>query len=365
MDELTPRQLIDLLAQYKEQNESLASCVRVLCYLMKDFSFDMAELNSDEFKARIDELVASLDAADSPKTVRRAFEKGKDSILAFIAREKTYLNDRESEFKNIIEFLRKTLANVVGENRTFNSELYEQNLRMEKLVHIDDIRKIKESLQLEVVKMQATIQAKQANDAKRIDVLSKEIEILRTSLQGYKDAATIDSLTRAANRLAFDNEIKTALEQAEVHRKPVSLLMCDVDDFKGFNTKHGHQMGDLVLQVFVAKSRTILRDTDMIARYGGDEFAVILPGTNLRQALKIGRRICDVVSEAKYVHETPAGKTEFTFTSSVGVAEFHKTDKVKSLIGRADKAMYAAKYAGKGCVRTEKDLTEDVQRKAA
>ena len=146
------------------------------------------------------------------------------------------------------------------------------------------------------------------------------------------------------------------------YQRPLSLLMCDIDDFRGFNTAHGHQMGDLVLQVFVAKCKSMLREGDMIARYGGDEFTIVLPGASLKQALAVARRLCAAVSSAAYIHETQTGKMEFSFSASIGVAEVHQYDKMNTLIERADKAMYAAKNAGKACVRSEKDLSKADQR---
>lgn len=358
-EELSPRKMSELVDKCREQADYMLSCVRVLFYLVKDFSFALVETNADDFTKRIDDTVNALDAADSPKAMQSAFSSGKESIIKIIAREKEQIAARESELKKMIEFLRGTLTSVIGENRDFNNKLYEQNIRMEKIVHLDDIRKIKESLMVEVKQMQTIIQDKQANDAKRIEKLSVEVKDLRASLQEYKGAASTDALTKAANRFAFDAHVRACVEQAEMHRSPLSLFMCDIDDFKGFNTDHGHQMGDLVLQVFVAKCKSVLREGDLIARYGGDEFAVVLQGTNLKQAMSVAKRLCGAVSGARYIHETAAGKTEFSFTCSVGVSSSRRYDKVNALIERADKALYAAKHAGKGCVKSEKDLTKE------
>jgi len=361
-EELSPRKMSELVDKCREQADYMLSCVRVLFYLIKDFSFALVETNADDFTKRIDDTVNALDAADTPKAMQSAFNSGKESIIEFITREKEQIAARESELKKMIEFLRSTLTNVIGENREFNNNLYEQNIRMEKIVHLDDIRKIKESLMVEVKQMQVVIQDKQSNDAKRIDTLSHEVKDLRASLKEYKGAATTDALTKAANRLAFDTQIRSSVEHAEMNHKPFSLLMCDIDDFRSFNTDHGHQMGDLVLQVFVAKCKSVLRQTDMIARYGGDEFTILLPGANLKLAMGIARRLCAAVSGARYIHETAAEKTEFSFTCSVGVSSSRRYDKVNTLIERADKALYAAKHAGKGCVWSEKDLSKADQR---
>lgn len=361
-EELSPRKMSELVDKCHEQADYLLSCVRILLYLIKDFSFALVEAKAEDFKEHIDEVLNALDAADSPKAAQRAFDSGKDTIIKFIALEKQYLADKETELKKIIEFLHNTLTSVVGENQDFNNQLYEQNLRMEEIVQLDDIRKIKESLMSEVATMRTSIQTKQVSDTKRIETLSREVEVLRVSLQDYKGVAATDPLTKAATRLAFDTHIRACVEQFEIRRRPMSLLMCDIDDFRGFNNAHGHQMGDLVLQVFVAKCKSMLREGDMIARYGGDEFTIVLPGTSLKQALAAARRLCTAVSAAAYIHETQREKVEFSFSASIGVAEVHQHDKINTLIERTDKAMYAAKNAGKACVRSEKDLSKADQR---
>jgi diguanylate cyclase len=364
-DELTHQQMIELVEKHREQSDYMRSCVRVLCYLIKDFTFDLTEIDADDFKKRIDDLVNDLNAADSPKSLQRTFGSGKESIIDFIAREKRYLSDRESEFKGIIDFLRQTIKTFVGESEAFNSQLYEQNLRMGKLNQLDDIRRLKESLQAEVASMRTSIQDKQSSDSRHLEKLVREVEVLRSSLQEYKGAATTDALTQAANRLAFDTFLRSCVEQAEIHHKRLSLLICDIDDFRTFNTRFGHQIGDIVLQLFVTKCRSILRDTDMVARYGGDEFAIVLPNTNLQQAQRIANRICSEVAGARYAHETKSGRLEFGFTTSIGLSEIHRYDTVISMIERADKSLYASKNAGKGCTRTEKDLPKDALTRVA
>lgn len=355
-DELTRKEIIELAEQYHEMSEYMRSCLRVLCYLIKDFSFDLDEVQAEDFKQRMDDLVNQISTAESPKAMRKAFDSGKESIIAFITKEKQYLTERESELKGIIDLLKNNIQGLVGQSQTFNTELYEQNMRMGRLAQLDDIRRLKESLQAELAKMQKTIQDKQSNDTKRLEVLMREVEVLRSSIQDYKGAAMTDPLTKAANRLAFDTHIRSCVEQGEMHHQRFALLVCDIDDFREFNTRFGHQIGDIVLQLFVAKCKSILRNVDMVARYGGDEFAIVLPRVNLKQAQRIASRICEAVAGNRYVHNTTSGKLEFNFSVSIGVSEMHRFDTVQAVIDRADKSLYAAKKEGKGCTRNEKQL---------
>ena len=182
--------------------------------------------------------------------------------------------------------LRNGLSGLIGDTQNFNSRIYDQNVRMEALTQLDDIRKIKESLKTEVSAMKLIIQEKQSIDSKRIDSLSREITILRSSLEQVKDASQMDAMTGAYNRMTLDSRIQWMIQRSQIVWSPVSLMMCDLDDFKRINDTYGHLVGDRVLKGFVQECKTMFRSDDFIARYGGEEFAVLLPGITLRKALK-------------------------------------------------------------------------------
>ncbi len=364
-EEMSPKQIAEVAESYKDQSNYLLSCLRQLAYLMKEATIESPEIDSDGFRKRVDDMVNGLDKAETTRDLQKSFDGGKETMIAFIKKEKKYFEDKDGELKKLIDFLRSTLTSVMGENRSYNGELYEQNLRIGKLTELDDIRKIKESLKAEVATMQKTIRAKQENEEARANKLAREVALLRNSLEEYKGAAMTDPLTKASNRLGFDTDIRRCVEEAELQRRPLSLLMCDIDDFRSFNTRYGHQAADVVLQVFVAKCKAALREPDIVARYGGDEFAIILPNTKLKEAVRVAQRICQTIASNSYAYEGQNTKTEFSFTCTIGVGESHKRDKATAIIERADKAMYVAKNAGKGCVRSEKDILEETQAKAA
>ena len=355
-EDITPQQLRDLVGDYKDQNEVMLSAVRILCYFIKDFTFDIADINSDGFKKKIDELVDRLKTAESAREVLKSLDAAKKWITDFIEIEREYLSNCDTEMKKMVDMLRDSLKDLVGEDQVFTTRMEEQNARMGKLLQLDDIRQLKQGLSTEIDAMRQAIQTKQACDSKRIEKLSKEVEVLRLSVEEYKTASMMDALTGASNRLAFDTFIRAQMQVSELRRKPLCMLMCDLDDFKKLNDTLGHRIGDVALQTFARECQSVVRDSDMVARYGGEEFALILPGSTLKVAQQVAQRIRDNVAVKRYICKEGDKSIEFKMTVSIGAAELDKRDTLSTFVSRADKALYFAKQSGKNCVKSETEL---------
>ena len=142
--------------------------------------------------------------------------------------------------------------------------------------------------------------------------------------------------------------------------KPFSLLLCDLDNFKNINDTHGHLVGDAVLSVFVAECRTLLREEDYIARYGGDEFVIILHGANLGNAVKKANAICNLLSAKLHRFSGQDISVQIQMGVSIGVAEAHRRDSMESVIERADAALYYAKQRGRNRVASEREAKREM-----
>jgi diguanylate cyclase len=181
--EITPEILSRHLDECRQRVQALRQAAGSLVFFLKEFPADIPEIGTDEFKTRLDQIAGNfLEDLPAPALIR-AFSDHKLFVLDFISREKDYIQQKEAELKNIIELLRNGLSGLIGDTRDFNTRIYDQNVRMEALTQLDDIRKIKESLKTEVSAMKQIIQEKQSTDSRRIDSLSKEITILRSSLE--------------------------------------------------------------------------------------------------------------------------------------------------------------------------------------
>ena len=173
-----------------------------------------------------------------------------------------------------------------------------------------------------------------------------QLEATKQELLALNDAlerqATTDALTGLKNRIAFQNSILEMIALAERQGSTLSLLLVDVDHFKRVNDQRGHQEGDRVLKAVAAALDASVRDQDIVARFGGEEFAVLLPHTDLDAAT--------VVAETLRCACHDAAPIEPKLTVSIGVATFAGGDTEVTLIGRADEALYAAKAQGRNRV---------------
>jgi diguanylate cyclase (GGDEF)-like protein len=162
--------------------------------------------------------------------------------------------------------------------------------------------------------------------------------------QQLLDMVLTDPLTGAYSRRHFDDSLRQEFERADSPVQPLSLLLIDLDQFKPVNDTYGHRTGDLVLIEVAKRLRGCTRGSDIVCRYGGDEFAVISPGSSVDAALRIADRARAAVSETAYSHDT----TTIRLGCSIGIASLPHPDirSFADLALRADAALIAAKRAG-------------------
>ena len=156
--------------------------------------------------------------------------------------------------------------------------------------------------------------------------------------------ARVDELTGLANHRHFQESLALEGDRMRRFRRPLALAMIDVDHFKAFNDTYGHQLGDEVLRAVAGAVREVVRSTDVPARYGGEELAVVLPDTDLDGAFAAGEQIRRAVEAVRV--EWPGG-APLRVTVSVGVAAGEPQAPGAALIAAADAALYAAKRGGR------------------
>jgi len=188
----------------------------------------------------------------------------------------------------------------------------------------------------------------EANEKLQNELRSAEAKLAEqaAALQSQMEMARTDALTGALNRRAFDDEILRRVSEYQRYRTPVSLLLFDIDHFKKFNDTYGHQTGDDVLCHVACTLSMVMRDVDLVCRYGGEEFAVILPATEAPGAILAAERARTAIE--RMVVEVNG--QQLRVTASCGVAEALPSEEVETLIARADQGLYASKKAGRNCV---------------
>jgi diguanylate cyclase (GGDEF)-like protein len=182
----------------------------------------------------------------------------------------------------------------------------------------------------------------ESEQAKKIAV-KKQVEI-ESVLAQADEVSNTDALTFLSNRRQIIRELQNEIQRAERYKSQLSISMLDVDHFKNINDTYGHDVGDLVLREIAKQLRDHIRVADMVGRYGGEEFLILLPNTLVEDAAEQALRLCGYVREAQIC----VNEKIVRVTISIGVAQFrHGTDTWHTLLSRADTAMYAAKQAGR------------------
>lgn len=165
-------------------------------------------------------------------------------------------------------------------------------------------------------------------------------------------AATMDPLTSLFNRRYFATRIEEEIERARRYSLELSLLLIDVDDFKRLNDELGHLAGDYLLRQIAEVLKRSVRVFDVCTRYGGEEFAILMPGSGVNNALIVAERIRSRVEQAS--REAGPLPAHMRITVSLGLATLASDASPQELIARADRALYRAKAEGKNCVRVER-----------
>jgi diguanylate cyclase len=180
----------------------------------------------------------------------------------------------------------------------------------------------------------------------RLEQAELKLQAHQRQLQNVASAARTDSLTGLLNRRTLDDEIGRCLSDFRRRHRPAVLMMLDVDHFKRFNDEHGHVVGDVVLKHVADVLLAHCRETDVVARFGGEEFTVLLPGATVGAVLERAERTRAAVGQHPVLIE---GKS-LRVTASAGLAELGPQDNGLTWLARADAALYAAKHYGRNCL---------------
>lgn len=169
---------------------------------------------------------------------------------------------------------------------------------------------------------------------------------MRLSENRLIDLATIDPLTDVYNRRSFTDMSETQIERCKRQKHPLCMAMMDLDHFKLVNDYYGHAIGDLVLILFANEAKLYTRSYDILGRYGGEEFALCLPGLDLQQGIETAERIVEKTANLPHLE----GSKKLPITVSIGIVEMQADDDFATLIKKSDDALYLAKQAGRNCV---------------
>ncbi|MEJ6121525.1 diguanylate cyclase [Vibrio sp. 2-Bac 85] len=205
--------------------------------------------------------------------------------------------------------------------------------------------------QLSLFKQNQQLELGNTTLEKLISIKTEQLEAKNKQLEEkileIERLANTDSLTNIANRKKFEEALNSEISRANRYEHALSFVIFDIDHFKLINDSFGHKIGDQVLQNMASVVVNNIRDIDVFARWGGEEFVLILPCITIEAALNFSERLRQLISQ------TELSKGVY-ITCSFGVSEYHNTDTVEDLFHRADQALYRVKNNGRNSVQCEK-----------
>ena len=263
--------------------------------------------------------------------------------------EKGFVVERLDSYRDVVEELLAGLRTIGERDQTTASQVKERLVAVETAVSKGDLTEIRQALSSAVEGVTTVFAEQERQYQTQLGELNKRMSNLKQDLVAAREEMKRDALTDAYNRGAFDSAIEQSLNLHFILDQPVTVVLIDVDHFKQVNDTYGHAAGDQVLRAIGgALDRAFIRKGDLVARYGGDEFAVILNDTSAEIAARLVDRFLENASNI----EVPEAAGDRLVSCSAGYTEIHDSDTVESLIRRADKALYAAKAAGRNTARS-------------
>lgn len=250
---------------------------------------------------------------------------------------------RETTLKVLAAALQSTDQLNVNVNH-YNSEIREVEQNLADMHTEGDAQHAQQALLSQVALVLDSNQRLQDD----LTVTRLQMEEQAQEIDRARKEARTDPLSGIGNRKAFDERLEMFLTFWRREKRPFVLVMADIDHFKWINDCHGHRAGDQVIENVGKLLRGCVRDQDFVARYGGDEFAILIGDTDLDMASLITERVRDRISTHNYELNTDTEKGAITF--SIGMANVWEGATADELMARADAALYRSKHAGRNAV---------------
>jgi len=230
-----------------------------------------------------------------------------------------------SSIETISEDIKSKSVRIIGEKEAFNAENEFENIQQNFNILHDEFQS-------------------------KINELNEVSKKLIDSNSKFKKLSLTDELTSLYNRRSFDLRLIEETSRADRYKQELSLIMIDLDDFKRHNDTHGHQTGDKLLEELADMIRKSIRESDSAFRYGGDEFAVLLPVCNIKNAEHVAKKIVEKISIHPF--KNVQGQRLEKVTISCGVACYKGN--LEAFVAEADKHLFVSKTSGKGLIITQK-----------
>jgi diguanylate cyclase len=260
--------------------------------------------------------------------------------------------------RRILKEIQRIIKEVASEVKTAGGNVAQQGEKLQALAgpleQVDDLAAIRKVVDF-LINTTRQILHSSNHLENRLSEATIEVDTLRQKMVSLKAKAMTDALTGLVNRWGLEKLLLHEIRQSKETGKELSIIMADIDHFKKINDTYGHLVGDNVIKMFAATLTDFVKGRDLVVRYGGEEFLVVLPDTPLAGAVALSRKMKSFLENMKWKRKengNPLGK----ITLSFGVARYRPDESIEDLIRRADSALYYSKENGRNRVTSEDEM---------
>ncbi|QOY88309.1 GGDEF domain-containing protein [Paludibaculum fermentans] len=298
----------------------------------------VSETLTAHHRQQLRQLASELKEGITIDSLQSARTRLEQELATYAEKSCRLLGHQEKEVKKILLCLSQVASVVAAQGQSNSSRLGEFTKNLETISQMSDLPEIRKRLAREIVELrQVAVQVSKGSE-EAVEKLREELRTFRSKLDETEQLANTDPLTKVANRRAGEQRIQDLITS----NRQFSLLIFDMDRFKGVNDRWGHQAGDHVLLEFSQRLSSAVRGQDTICRWGGDEFLAILPDCGL---VKANERATQIRSQfnKEYTFKADGSWIKVMILASVGVAEWKRGETADSIFRRADEQLYLAK----------------------
>jgi diguanylate cyclase (GGDEF)-like protein len=330
-EEDTEELLPTTLGAYRSSLRAMGNCSLNACPAL-----------GEELQQSLGRVEENLTVEATCKSVEAAEKNVQWQLQDWGRRAAEHSRQRTGEIKEILIVMARTAESVGERDQRCARQIHEVTSELQNIANLEDLTLIRSSLKRSAAELKSSIERMTAEGKTAVEKARAEIRDYQTKLEKAEQVASCDSLTGLRNRRCVEDLIERRIEA----RLPLCVAILDLDDFKKVNDDHGHLVGDQLLKQFARELKSACRSSDVVGRWGGDEFIILLDCSMTEGRAQI-ERLRDWVC-GNYTIESKLGRLKLSAVASIGVAEHKVEESMTELIDRADSDMYQQKAAFRG-----------------
>jgi diguanylate cyclase (GGDEF)-like protein len=301
----------------------------------------------EELKQGLNNLAEKLSAEISCETVEDTETNVREQLQDWSRSAALHIQQQACEVKEILLVMACTAESVGDRDQQCAQQINDVTMRLNGIAKLEDLTEIRESIKKSASELKTSIERIVAESKAALEYLRGEVSAYQVKLEKAEEIAARDSLTGLGSRLWAESQIEQCLHAEAAF----CVALIDINEFKKVNDKHGHLVGDELLKQFAGEMRSVCRSTDILGRWGGDEFMLMLNQCGITEATTQIDRLREWVC-GDYTVEGNSGAKKIAVEASIGLAERLPGESMKELVDRADALMYQQKASS----RTKKNV---------